>query len=52
LSCTPVDTEAKTYHLDAYKFLIDATDGKPDNQYPGWPVTLHMEENAGENRLK
>jgi hypothetical protein len=47
-----VDTEAKTYTLDAYKFLIDATDGKPDNQYPGWPVTIHMDENAGENRLK
>jgi hypothetical protein len=47
-----VDTEAKTYQLDAYKFSIDATDGNPDNQYPGWPVTIHMDENAGENRLK
>lgn len=47
-----VDTEAKTYALDAYKFKIDATDGNPDNQYPGWPVTIHMEENAGVNRLK
>jgi alkaline phosphatase D len=46
-----IDTEAKTYHLDCYRFLIDATDGKPENQFPGWPVTLHQNENAGENKL-
>ena len=46
-----VDTEAKTYHIDAYKFNIDATDGNPENQFPGWPVTIHMDENAGDNRL-
>lgn len=46
-----VDTEARTYHLEAFKFLIDATDGNPDNQFPGWPLTIHQDENAGENRL-
>ena len=46
-----VDTAAKTYHLEAFKFRIDATDGSPDNQFTGWPVTLHQDENAGDNRL-
>ncbi len=46
-----IDTEAKTYHLDCFRFLIDATDGKADNQFPGWPVTIHQNENAGENKL-
>jgi hypothetical protein len=31
--------------------MIDATDGKSSNQYPGWPVTIHLMENRGENRL-
>jgi len=31
--------------------LIDATDGKPANQFPGWPVTIHQKENRGENVL-
>lgn len=46
-----IDPEAKTYHVECYRFLIDATDGNPDNQFPGWPVTIHQNENAGENRL-
>ncbi len=46
-----IDTAAKTYHLDCFRFLIDATDGKADNQFPGWPVTIHQNENAGENKL-
>ncbi len=46
-----IDTEARTYHLDCYRFLIDATNGKPENQFPGWPVTIHMDENAGDNKL-
>ena len=46
-----VDTMAKTYTLEAYRFLIDATDGNADNLFPGWPVTIHQEENGGKNRL-
>lgn len=46
-----IDTNARTYHLDCFKFSIDATDGKVSNQYPGWPVTIHQKENRGENRL-
>ena len=46
-----IDTAAKTYRLEAFRFLIDATDGKPTNTFPGWPVTIHQAENAGENRI-
>ena len=46
-----IDTSAKTYHLDCYRFLVDTTDGNPENQFPGWPVTLHQDENAGDNIL-
>ena len=46
-----IDTIAKTYKLEAFKFLCDATDGKEDNQYPGWPMTIHQTENKGENRI-
>ena len=45
------DTQKLTYTMDAYRFLVDLADGKPDNQYPGWPVTIHQSENRGDNRL-
>lgn len=47
-----IDTEAKTYLCEAFRFLVDPTDGNPENQFPGWPVTIHMDENAGENRIE
>ena len=47
-----VDTKKKTYKMDCFRFSIDATDGKPGNQFPGWPVTIHQRENRGENVLK
>ncbi len=46
-----IDTEAKTYTLDSFRFLVDPTDGKSGNQFPGWPVTLHQKENGGDNVL-
>ena len=46
------DIEKKTYYIESFRFLIDATDGKPSNQFPGWPVTLHQAENRGENLLQ
>ena len=46
-----IDLEARTYFIESFRFLIDATDGKKSNQFPGWPVTIHQEENKGENRL-
>lgn len=46
-----IDTQKKTYEIHAYKFDVDPLDGNPDNQFPGWPVTIHQQENRGENRL-
>ncbi|WP_035015401.1 alkaline phosphatase D family protein [Catenovulum agarivorans] len=45
------DTEQFTYTLSAFKYLIDVTDGNSNNQFSGWPVTIHQEENIGKNRL-
>jgi hypothetical protein len=47
-----IDTDAKTYTLDAFRFSIDATDGKPSNQSPGWPLTIKQAENRGENVIE
>ncbi len=47
-----IDPAAKTYRLESFRFLIDATDGKAENQFPGWPLTIHQTENRGENRVK
>jgi hypothetical protein len=46
------DTVKKTYFIEAFRFLIDATDGKASNQFPGWPVTIQQAENRGENHIK
>ena len=46
-----IDPKAKTYHIESFRFLIDATDGKATNQFPGWPVTIHQQENEGDNLL-
>jgi len=47
-----IDTEAKTYTLDAFRFSVDATDGKASNQFKGWPLTIQQSENRGENVIK
>ena len=44
-----IDTQAKTYKLEAFRFLCNATDGRSENQFPGWPVTIHQKENSGDN---
>ena len=46
-----IDTEAKTYKCEAYRFLADPTDEDSDNQFPGWPLTIEQGENAGENKI-
>lgn len=45
-----VDKAARTYRIEAFRFLSTADDSD-DGQFPGWPVTLHQAENAGDNRL-
>ena len=47
-----VDTEAKTYRIEAFRFLNTAGDSAGGAaQFPGWPVTVHQDENAGRNRI-
>ncbi len=46
-----IDTQAKTYEIHAYRFDVEPLDGDPANEFPGWPVTIHQEENKGKNRL-
>ncbi len=45
-----VDKAARTYRIEAFRFLSTADD-RDDGQFPGWPVTLHQDENAGDNRI-
>lgn len=46
-----IDPKEKTYRVEAYRFLVDATDGDPENQFPGFPVTIAQSENAGQNLI-
>jgi hypothetical protein len=46
-----IDTGKKTYYLESFRFLVDPTDGKESNQFPGWPVTIQQKENDGANVL-
>nr|AAP49315.1 Uvs072 [uncultured bacterium]AAP70363.1 Uvs085 [uncultured bacterium]AAP70387.1 Uvs093 [uncultured bacterium] len=45
------DTAAKTYTTQAFKFLVDVASNSPENQFLGWPVTIHQDENIGVNSL-
>ena len=47
-----IDPKEKTFKVEAFRFLVDATDGKPENQFPGWPVTIQQRENGGTNVIK
>lgn len=44
-----IDSKQKTYTLDCYKFLCDVTDNSTENQFTGYPITIHQKENRGEN---
>ncbi len=47
-----IDTQKKTYYIESYRFLVDPTDGKVENQFPGWPLTIHQKENKGDNVIQ
>ncbi|KXI28866.1 alkaline phosphatase D family protein [Paraglaciecola hydrolytica] len=46
------DTEKLSYTLHAYRYLVDVSKNDSDKQFPGWPVTIHQDENQGHNRLE
>lgn len=37
----------QTITMECFKLLFDADDVKPEDQFPGWPKTIHMTENDG-----
>ena len=45
------DTAARTYTMHAWRFLAEPAVDPSQGQFPGWPVTIAQEENAGRNRL-
>ncbi|WP_078086112.1 alkaline phosphatase D family protein [Microbulbifer mangrovi] len=45
------DTEKHTFTMQAYRYLVNVLDNSPNNQFPGWPVTIHQDENHGDNML-
>ncbi|OYP28380.1 alkaline phosphatase D family protein [Rhodopirellula sp. MGV] len=46
-----IDPKERTYTINSFRFLVDVTDGNPENQFPNWPVTIHQDENGGANRI-
>ncbi|MCA9075609.1 MAG: alkaline phosphatase D family protein [Planctomycetaceae bacterium] len=37
----------RTITMECWKLLIDADNPQPDDQFPGWPKTIHMLDNDG-----
>lgn len=46
------NTDKRTYHCTAYRFLADVTNPELDNIYDGWPITIEQKENRGENVIR
>jgi alkaline phosphatase D len=45
------DTKTKTYAMQAFRFLVDVSETNTNNQFDGWPVVIHQDENSGVNIL-
>ena len=41
-----IDSKNETYTLEAFRFLVDATDGNPANQFDGWPLVVRKDDNG------
>ncbi|MEL6895450.1 MAG: alkaline phosphatase D family protein [Planctomycetota bacterium] len=48
-----IDTTSRTYTCHAFRFNVDPTKESDyaETQFPGWPLTIHQSENAGNNRI-
>jgi hypothetical protein len=33
--------------MECWRFLFDASNSKPGDQFPGWPKTIHVRDNDG-----
>jgi hypothetical protein len=41
------DTKARTIKMEAYRFLADKDKQTPEDQFPGWPLTINQMDNDG-----
>lgn len=41
------DTENRKITVEAYRFLADLSNPSPENQFPGWPLTVDQMSNYG-----
>ena len=41
------DTDERTIKMEAYRFFADKDNPGPDDQFPGWPLTIHQTDNDG-----
>ncbi|QDU37215.1 PhoD-like phosphatase [Maioricimonas rarisocia] len=45
------DKQERTIRMECFKLLFDAADPQPEDQFPGWPRTIHMYENYGRDAV-
>jgi len=46
-SIVRVDCARRTYTCESYRFLADLAHPRPDNMFPGWPLTIQQREHYG-----
>jgi hypothetical protein len=46
-SIVRLDHEKRTYECASYRFLVDVTDDKDDDLFPGFPYTIQQTDNYG-----
>ena len=46
-----IDTQARTYEVNAYRFDIQLNDVTDDHQFPDFPVTVSQQSNYGRQRV-
>ena len=37
----------RTITIECFKLIFDANDPQPEDQFPGWPLTINMQDNDG-----
>src|SRR3546814_5987494 len=41
------NTDKRTIKMEAYRFFADKDNLGTDDQFPGWPLTIHQSDNDG-----
>ena len=42
-----LDPDKQTITMECWRLLFDANDPKPEDQFPGWPKTINVQDNYG-----